>query len=227
MIEKKGYSNKVICMGGFNPSNPAPDSFDTTMRSMLEPITPSDVPTESGTVNILGLTVMHKGWKDSLAELEGLLGLMGLKVLASPGTETSVDLLRRSMNASFNIVVSPEYCMKTAEWYRDTFGIPFFISPLGAPIGFDAIEGWLTGLASATDKDPTHALSVVLKARKRAYSLLKIFHAHTDIPRGATFSIQSISSSALPISHWLMDYLGMSPVWSKSITDLTVPWRMH
>ncbi len=191
-------------------SVPASTTYDGTICHVLEQITMQEGRKLDEGVNLLGLSIMHNNWQGAVHELKSLLVMLGLFVFSAPGTACSLNDLQLSVGASHNIMVCPEYGARTADWYA-AHGIPTFTSVEGAPIGFDATEAWVKGIATMTQSDPTSALSSIRADRERACQLLDRFNLLTGLPKGATFAVKADSSVALPLTKWLYNYLGMVP----------------
>jgi nitrogenase molybdenum-iron protein alpha/beta subunit len=211
-IERAGCSQNMLAIDESFFSTPASTSYDSTIRSILSWLDPPRTRKEPATVNILGLSITSKDWQHGLSDLTRSLATMGLKVIAAPGVACTVEQLRSSVKASYNIVVSPEYGLRTAELYQEKYDIPYVMCPDGAPVGFDATESWLRTVASSLGTDPSEAVGSISSYRQTATRLLREFQFHTSLPKGMTFGIKADSSIALPLTKWLLSYLGMVPV---------------
>jgi nitrogenase molybdenum-iron protein alpha/beta subunit len=170
------------------------------------------LPVNPKKVNLIGLSLLHKHWEGSVTEMKRLLSFLDLEVGAVFLAGTSLNEIRESGDAACNIVLFPEYGRRIVEWYRKSFGTPAVLSPLGAPIGFDASESLLREVATVLNIDPAPALAEIRKARKASYRQISRFYSYSGLPKGASFSIRAESSLALPLTHWLYSYLGMAPL---------------
>lgn len=218
IIKKAGIRDRCFIIEKTGFSLPASRGFENITLELLDylDIQPSGKDLHQQNfpkkVNLIGISLLHKHWQGTVAEMKRLLTLMGLEVGTVLLAGTSIDEIRQSIDAACNIVIFPEYGRKTAEWYMDKFGIPAVVSAYGAPIGFDATESLLKEVAAVLDLDPEPALDEVLKAKKDSYQHISRFHSYSGLPKGATFSIQAESSLAFPLTHWLYSYLGMAPL---------------
>jgi Nitrogenase molybdenum-iron protein, alpha and beta chains len=193
-------------------SRPFPEGFDMAITAVLKWLRLNHLPHIKKRVNLLGFSMFQKYWQGNIAEIMYLCELMGLSVVSVPGAGSSVSEIRESTTASFNIVIFPEYCRKTAEFYESEFGISSVYSPGGAPVGFDATEKWIKTIATATGCDPTPALEEIRKRRRYAYHQIARYNHEAGYPEGTTFAIRGDSSFVLPVTSWLYEYLGMVPV---------------
>ncbi|MDD1724700.1 MAG: hypothetical protein LUQ07_06200 [Methanospirillum sp.] len=211
-IKEADLEDTCMGIGQAFYSKPFHQGFDETIRSVLEWLHLNHLPKSKAGVNLLGLSIMHKYWEGSLDELTRLCELMGLFVISAPGAGSSVPMLRESVTASYNICVFPEYSQKTADFYRNQFGIETIRSPSGAPVGFDATEEWIKTIARVTGSDPGRALEEIALKRKRAYQKISRSYLEVAALKGSSFSVKADASFALPLSRWLYHYLGMLPV---------------
>lgn len=165
-----------------------------------------------GAVNLLGLSIWHLGWKDSLEDLTHLLHLCGIEVICTLGVDCSVEEMQQSTQASLNIVVDEDFSLSVCEWYEQEWDIPYVLSPHGCPIGFDYLEEWIVSICAEMKADPTPAQDEIKEIRKRVYREISRLHSATGLPKGRTFSIVAHASLATPIVKFLHSYLGMVPV---------------
>jgi nitrogenase molybdenum-iron protein alpha/beta subunit len=193
-------------------SRPLSEGFDEAITAVLQWLRLNHLPRMKNRVNLLGFSMFQKHWQGNIAEIRHLCELMGLTVVSVPGAGSCVSEMRESTTASFNIVIFPEYCRKTVEFYASEFGISSVYSPGGAPVGFDATETWIRTIATATGCDPAPALAEIRKCRKHAYQQIARYYHEAGYPKGATFAIRGDSSFVLPVTSWLYEYLGMVPV---------------
>jgi len=198
-IESSFYS-KTVAFG-----------FDNTIISVLKWLKLNQLPKIKRKINLLGLSIYNKHWEGTIAELTKICRLMGLDVISSPGAGSSVAEMRESVSASYNVVIFPEYCQKTAEWYEEEFNIPYIKSPHGAPLGFTATEEWINTIADITGVDPNPALEYIREMRTAAFHKLSRFYNERGFLKGMTFSLEADGSMALPVVRWLYEYLNMFP----------------
>lgn len=217
ILEKTGFGKRCLALENTGFSLPASQGFEKAGLALLEKLELRPLPRRKNRVNILGLSLLHKHPKGTVEELERLLSLLGLEVGAVLFADTALEDIRESSGAACNVVLFPEYGTKIADWYSERFGIPMALSPLGAPVGFEATEAFIREIAKTLDIDPTPALEAIRKGRKQSYRKLARFHSFTGLPGGASFSIMAESSFAYPLTCFLYSYLGMVPLAVKTL----------
>lgn len=191
-------------------SGTAAEGFQDAVGAITDVVVPEQG--ERHGVNLVGLSILHLGWKDTAADLTHLLSLCGIEVNCVIGAGWSVEDIRRSADAELNALVHPEWGEDTAKGYKDRFGVPYVASPEGAPVGFDSLEGWVECVCDALGKDPSPALGKIADGRGRAASAMLAMESAHLLPRGRTFSVLADGSTAYALSRFLYSYLGMVPV---------------
>ena len=106
--------------------------------------------------NILGPTALGFHHRDDLAEIERLLGGLGVRVNVVAPLGASPDDLRRLPDADFNVVLYPEIADTTARWLERVHRQP---SVRTTPIGMGATRDFIQEIARITGLDPGAALS--------------------------------------------------------------------
>ena len=122
---------------------------------------------------------------------------MGIEVLACVGAGCTVDELKESSAAEFNVSIFKEYCAETASEYEQ-FGIKTIFSE--TPIGFASTKSWIHNAAQFFGVNPTPALEILHAAEIRASRVLKARLTEGFVARCATFSVQVDSSLVLPLT---------------------------
>jgi nitrogenase molybdenum-iron protein alpha/beta subunit len=211
-ISETGLKGRAFSIEESLISVPLSTGYDVTMKSILEWLDTKSTGKIPNSVNLIGMSVMDKDWKNGVRELKKTVELMGLNVLAVPGAGCSVSDLQRSVNASWNIVVYPEYGLNIAEYYKKKYGIPYIISPEGAPVGFDAIETWIRTIAESTSANPKKAMERVAAYKKDVFDTFMGSRYKTIKMQGASFSVCGDASVVYPLTKWLYDYLSLMPV---------------
>ncbi len=214
-IDETGLTGRAFTVD-FNPvSVPMSEGFDRMMVSILKNTGFGHRETEKDTVNLLGVPILCNDWEHTVSELARLLGSMGLRVISSPGAGSGSDVLRDSARAEFSIPVFPEFCIATAEYYRETCGISC-AETVSAPIGLDATEEWILRAAELTGKDPSVPLAEIAETRRRFRRILLSDEVRARRVKGKTFSMRGQMSEVLPLTKWLYEYLSMVPVSVKA-----------
>lgn len=211
IIERCGYKDRAMAIGESLISQPFPSSYDHTIRSIIEWKEPKKKDTVPKSVNILGLPVSSKDWKDALADLTSILGDMGITVISSPGAGCSSADLEGSTAAEYNICVCPEYCKRTSAYYEKEYGIPTIFSKMGAPVGFDAVEYWAENIAKAMNADAANVNARISRAKERTFKWMNGSFLSRRV-KYSRFTITADSSVAYPLTKWLYEYLCMLPV---------------
>ena len=181
------------------------EGFDDCICRIVEGMDPDQGERIPNGVNIIGLSIMHKDWGSYLHELAHLLKDAGFKVVCVLGAGCTTEEVRKSVNASYNIVVDPSYSKRTAEMFEERYGIlPVSIGE--CPIGYDAIERLFVKIGEVTGTLPEHGMGMLKKSKRRAYEGIV---ASGKNMRGRTFSILADGSAERPLKAWLEDSFGM------------------
>ena len=178
----------------------------------IDALDPQEVPVVEQTINLLGLSIWHKHWKGSRAELERLLGLCGIKVHSVLMADCTVEQIRQLRSAACNVVVHDELGGPLARHLADRYDMPFVSNDDGAPIGFDATESWIYAICEVLEVDPSPAVQNLERDHKKVAEKLYRFTQKTGMPRGVSFGVLLDASMALPLVKWLAGYLAMTPV---------------
>lgn len=206
-----GLSERVLIIESPGLSEPVPHCFDATICALLSSLDLRRQSTLPRTVNLLGLSIMHRHWRATIDHLTELLSKSGISVNTVVGAGCSTSDLRRSATAALNIVVCEEYALSTADWYSQNLGIPYSACNAGAPLGFDATEEWIGDVGREMQMDMDPSLKPIRESKSRAARLLAQFDAIAGLPKGATFGIKGDASAVRPLTKWLLEYLGMAP----------------
>ena len=162
-------------------------------------------------VNIVGLPYVAKGCFPLLKELHGLLGAMGLEVIADIGSACTIEQMRMSSEAVANVCICPEYFAESGRYYEEELGIPLVRGPLGAPIGYDAIRAWIEEIAKVTGCDPDPAMKMIEEEEKDVFRCINAALSIGESANFYTFSILSEPSVALPLTRFLMKTARIAP----------------
>ncbi|MCQ2069674.1 MAG: nitrogenase component 1 [archaeon] len=210
-IDDLGLSDRAFTID-FNPvSQTLSQGTDSVTTEIVKFIGPVPRTKMKDTVNLIGIPLLCRDWEGTVEEVTSLLDMMGLKVHTAIGAGSSVEEVRRSADAEYNICVYPDCCEKLGRYYEDTFGIPCNRMDY-APIGFDATEEWIRSVAEMTGHDPSVALEHLCSTRKRVRSVLLSDERRARRVTGAHFAIECEGSTAVPLCRWLHRYLSMIPV---------------
>lgn len=183
----------------------APEGFDHAIFSILEHLSPESIEKDPMSVNLLGLSIMHKDWYSVCHEISHLLKDAGFRVRCVLGAGCSVGDILESTGSSYSIVLDPMYCAKTSELYEKKFGITT-ISIEECPIGFDAFRRLLNEIESVTGVRVAHGHSMLKKSMKRGYQGI---NASGISMKGRRFAIVADRSTYIPLKDFLVSSFGM------------------
>ena len=186
--------------------------FQIAVTQALKLLEPQPVECKRNSVNLLGISIYHRHWQGSIDELCYLLKICGISVVSVLCAGSSVEELKKSGSAEYNLVIHDEIADTITPFLKERFGQEPIVSEKGAPVGFDATEAWITKVCSIVDADSLPAQKVIAAARKQSCDVLSRFNSLTGLPKGATFAINADPSMALPLTKWLYCWLGMVPV---------------
>ncbi|QIB68998.1 oxidoreductase [Aminipila butyrica] len=175
------------------------------------------------TVNLIGLSILHKYVEGDVKELTRLLNLCGIQVNAVLACNLTMKQLERVGEADLNIVIHAEYGLRTAEYLKEAFGTFYYLCQ-GMPVGFKATEDFLRGIVKALGADERNMSSVVEeseRARARAYVYLSRLNSLTGLPKGVRFAIEGTWSECYSYVTFLVEYFGMA---AESISVLNASW---
>lgn len=194
--------------------------FQDAIISLLRTISPKASKKRKG-VNLLGISVWHLGWFDSIRDLMRLLALCEVDVCMTICAGCTVEDIKGSGSAEINAVVHEEFGLRIAEWYEKELKIPY-VNP-GTPLGFEGTENFMTEICYALGADPSPALMEIKSKRKRAANILSCLESSRRPPKGRTFSVSADGSLTYQVCRFLYDYVGMIPVALNTGLDNT--WK--
>jgi len=197
-IETPGFSEDV-CKG-----------YERGVLHLIEslPLARSDNPNPRS-VNILGLSIFHKNCIGDVNELKHMMELCGIAVNCVLCADCDLDSIKKLPDAALNIVLHPEYALKTAELLKKQFGTPYYV---GLPVGFSAAEVLMNEVCSRLDADVSKFSEYSERARGRAFSFVSRVNSLAGLPRGATFAVEGTYSELYAYTSFLVRYFGMTPV---------------
>ncbi len=178
--------------------------FDMAMVRILQYISPKRTEAVENGAVIVGLSVAHKDWRTVKMEMGHLMKNAGLKLMSAIGIDCTLDDLRSSANASYCIVLDPDFCEETRKFYED---LGLKVISIGCqPIGFDRVKELYDAISEATGHRMEHAYEMLAKYRGRAYDGIK---ASGRSLVGRSYRIDASDSLSVPLSAWLEDSFGM------------------
>ncbi|MCL1984286.1 MAG: nitrogenase component 1, partial [Methanomassiliicoccaceae archaeon] len=141
-LSLKNEKGLVVRLESPSPSVPVGTGFQNAFVKVLDTVSPKRCEKREG-VNLIGMSIWHLGWEDSISDLTHLLEMCGIKVNTAIGAGCSVADIRDSGKAAMNVMVHRDFGSEVAKWYEKNLGVPSVGSDMGAPIGFDALEDWI------------------------------------------------------------------------------------
>lgn len=186
------------------------EGFQSAILDILKIVVPHHTEKRKGFVNLVGISILHKNWQDSIDDLAHLLTLCDIKVNCTIGAGWSTEDVLNSASVELNILVYPEYGDRIARFYEENYAIPYV--DCGVPVGFDNLERWVDTICRKLGKDPSPAIEYIHKARIRAARSIGLAESYQMLPKGRTFSLCCDGSTAYALTTFLYDYLGMVPV---------------
>lgn len=165
---------------------------------------------KAGTVNILGLSIYHRNWAGDKEELSRLFRLCGIGVNCFLCAGCTPEALGTLAEAELNVVLNPEYGLKTAQYLKDCFGVPFYVCD-GPPVGFSATEKMMREICMLLHAEDKACLTDSEKARGRVYPFVSRINSLTGLPKGVSFAVEGTYSELYAYIAFLSRYFGMIP----------------
>lgn len=163
-------------------------------------------------VNLIGISIYDKYFQGNIKEIKRLLKLCNIKTISTICVGESIENIKDSLKAEYNVVLYPEYGLKIAKWMEEKFNIPYMILDEGVPIGFEGTENFVYNICYKLNGDNTLFKEKLERAKARSYIYISRFNSLTGLPKGCTFSIRGETSTAYALAKWLYSYLGMIPL---------------
>lgn len=200
VLETPGFSSDV-CAG-----------HEAAALALLKqlPLSPQALGTTPRRVNLLGLSLFHRHHTGDVAELKRMLALGGLEVGCVFCGGGNFAQIAAMPEAALNIVIHPEYGLKTAEYLKERYETPYYVCD-GPPIGFSATERFLREVCALTGADPAPGILDSERARARAYAFISRLNSLTGLPKGVSFAVEGTYSELYAYVDFLVRYFGMIP----------------
>jgi len=194
--QSPGYS-EAFCKG-----------YDEAITNLLKMFIKEPREKKKKTVNIIGMSIFDKYHQGDMEELEHILKLCDIKVNTFLGVNSSILEISNVLDAELNIVISPEFAVKTSKYlkYKDAD-----IYMHGPVIGFESTEKFIVEVCRILDADSKKALEYSEKARAKAYIHLSRLNSLTGLPKSTTFSVVGRYSLCAAYIGFLSNYFGMIP----------------
>jgi len=192
-------------------SKPIGDGFQDALLKILK--TFKQIPHDrKGTVNLIGISIWHLNWEDSVDDLIELLALCDIEVNVIIGAGWNTEEISHVTDASANLVINPEYCENVVKWMESEYGIPYLVPDHNGLMSFDGLENWIVSVCEFLKKNPDAALDAIKANRIRSAQVLNGLDKMRLLPRGHTFSVSADASIVDSVVRFLYEYLGMIPV---------------
>lgn len=214
VLETPGFSED-ICRG-----------YETAILAALKQL---DFPKSAAgsipkTVNVLGLSIFHRNHDGDGAELRRLLALLGIRVNCFLGADCSLAGIGALSGAALNIVLHPEYGLKTAQYLQETYGTPYYVCD-GPPIGFSATEKLMADLGAIFHVDTQPFRLASEKARAKAYAHISRVNSLTGLPKGVSFSLEGTYGEIYAYGSFLVRYFGMILICTSVLNPESNPFQ--
>ncbi|NLL94768.1 MAG: hypothetical protein GX224_03300 [Thermoplasmatales archaeon] len=210
-IVTEGLGDRTLVLDESFMSEKFSVGFDSTLTEMTRKLTRTGCEKRPRTANIIGLPFTCRGYFRLLEELKSKLSVMGIRVVAAVGAGCTIDELKESAGAEYNICIHPEYCKRLSEYYNTELGIPTVFNEMGAPFGPYSMKSFIDGISKAFDTDPSPLTKEIDESME---DLKMITRSSLDVGerlRYKTFSIRGESSVVYPVSDFMIRYLKMVP----------------
>lgn len=198
------------------------EGYDVAMCTILSTVD-MDTGRDGKSVNILGYSIMDLGWEYGVQDIRHLLGLMGVKLNCVPGCLPEPESVRGCGKAALNIMIHPEYCIRTAKMLESRFGTPYLRLKEGAPIGYPAVRAFVIDVAREMDVDPKPALDYIDEEARAVHKVLMNFDRIASSLYAKGFVIRSDSSAVYPLMRWMIEAFGMAPRMVKAFDEEYMP----
>ena len=204
----------ATCVAVENPgfSTSFADGFEKAAVKAVAALAEDHPPSKEKCINLIGLSLMDRHWEGDETELKRLLGLCGITVNAVLCAGVRTRQIRSLGRACINAGIHADLAVPVGNYLQERFGTPLVVPSCGAPVGFDAVEQFVTEVCDAVGVPKKPAMEEIDRCRGRAYGAISRFHTITGLPEGASFALKAPVSMALPLTRWLYTYLGMVPV---------------
>jgi nitrogenase molybdenum-iron protein beta chain len=156
--------------GGFKGTSA--DGYDMIWRAFSDQYVEKGLPRKENLVNILGLIpTQDVFWRGNLLEVRRLLEKLGIEANTFLTSFDDLSALRRSSQASLNIVFSDTLGRGAAQHFEDQHGIPFVTLPL--PIGPSATERFLRAVVERLGVGGDRVEQVIAEEARGYYSFVE------------------------------------------------------
>ena len=207
-LERVDSDIPTVRIGSHDYSSYSYDGYSSTAIKIIDCLAEEKKDVKKGTVNIIGMSLLHLRFEDSIDELKRMLSLCDIEVNTVLCAGSSAEEIKNISSAELNIVIDEDYGLKVAEHLRDRFGTPF-VSVM--PIGFQKCEEFILKICEALGKDPTDAIDDLVQWRKRtSKKILTLERRYVKIG-GRTFSVHGTPCLTENIARFMEDYLGLVP----------------
>lgn len=209
-IQKSNIRSEIVVVENPSISKRFSTGFDDTLTAICKKIVKKQEH-DVDKINLVGLPFTSRGYEFVIEEIGYLLGLMDLELTTCIGSGSTLEQLKESSKASYNVAVFPEYSEKQSELFESSFEIPTIISADGAPVGFDAVRSWFSTISDVTGKDANAVMRLIDKEEGRTERIVKNNSAFAEYNKYKTYSISAETSLVLPLMKWLTKTFMMAP----------------
>lgn len=210
-VAKSGFADKVILTDEDLSDLSFSEGFDDTLLRILQHYIGGPAPVKKTSVNILGYSMADRSWDFGKREIIRMLALLGVEVVAFVGCDTSVTDLRNSAGAEMNILIHPEFSIRTACWYKERFGIDYLIPSEGTPVGYDSIRSFVKEVAFRLHVNAADALEYIDREENSVCAVIRNYDRFANSLRSSSMALEGVPSDVLPIAKLLYGYFNLFP----------------
>ncbi len=219
-INKSALPVPCIAIENTGFSKPPSYGYCHALEVLLQNVEQVPAEKKNKSVNLAGISILHHHWQGNVQELQALLGCCSIEVNTVISAGCTLAELQNLAAAQATLILHDEFGGELTALLEEQLDQQCIASPMGAPVGFDATEQWISMVCQQLDTDPAPALHRIQEQRLQAYDSLNRFNALTGLPKGAGCGVQGDASFVLPLVQWLHSYLGMVPL-ALELTDGT------
>ncbi len=209
----------AISTGGFKGNSYK--GYDLVMKTLFSEFVQKSGQKKKNHVNVWGVVPSKDPFfRGDLEEIKRLLSLIGITANIFFGPEDTLESLKKSGEASANIVLSRVYGIEAAEAFKEIHGTPYILEDI--PVGAVATEKFLLRIAEFLSIDAEIVNKAIEKEKKHYYYYIERV---ADIYLDSEFQHYSVvvgnSNYCAPVTKFLSEDIGWLPELSVITDGLT------
>lgn len=194
--------------------------YELVLEALTDQMMEKSPKIEKGLVNIFGMIPNQDVfWRGNLAEIQRLLGRLGLKANMLLGyRESGLDAWRKIPSSELNIILSPWVGISPAEKLEEKFRVPYLVFP-GLPVGPSETARLLRQVAEKLDIHQSVVDEVITDEDREVYYYLEnVADTYQDYGMQFDFVIIGDSNYVIGFTKFLTNDMGFIP-FTAVITD--------